>query len=113
MINSDKLYIFDMIESIERIQHYLKNCSLEELYNDEMRQDAVVRRFEILGEAASKISAETKHKYPDIAWKEMKGTRNFLIHEYRKVTMKLLYQVSLDILPNELEKLKQIDIKHT
>ncbi|MFN0049858.1 MAG: DUF86 domain-containing protein [Cytophagales bacterium] len=84
---SDKLCIIDIIESVEKIQYYLKDCTLEQLNQDEMRQDAVIRRFEILGEATAKISKSTRDKLSEIAWREMKRTRNYLIHNYKGISI--------------------------
>lgn len=107
---TDKVLINDIIESIKIISHYLKDCSLEDLQNDLMRQDAIIRRFEIIGEAASKVSDPLKKKYNAIDWRDMKSMRNFLIHDYKNVTIKLIFETSKTILPAQLEKLKEIEI---
>jgi len=82
MSRSEKVYIQDIIESIDMIFKYVENRTELEFLNDFMLQDAVIRRFEIIGEVATKISEELKVKNPEIQWRLMKGMRNKLIHEY-------------------------------
>lgn len=71
-------------------------------YKNEILKRAVVRSLEIIGEASSKISDEFKRNHPEISWREMKGTRNKLIHEYFGVD----YEIVWDIIKNELPDLK-------
>jgi uncharacterized protein with HEPN domain len=73
-------------------------------------KDAVARRFEIIGEAASHISDKIKEQYPKIEWRLMKDMRNLLIHEYFGVDYPTLYMTVQSNLPGELEKLRQIDL---
>jgi len=82
MSRSEKVYIQDIIESIDMIFKYVENRTELEFLNDFMLQDAVIRRFEIIGEVATKISEELKVRNPEIQWRLMKGMRNKLIHEY-------------------------------
>ena len=73
-----------------------------------MLQDAVVRRFEIIGEASSKISENIKDENPDIQWRLMKRMRNKLVHEYYGVSPETIYstiQTDLPLLKKQLENL--------
>jgi len=91
MSRSDKVYLQDILESIEIILSYTANKTEVEFVQDNMLQDAVVRRFEIIGEASSKISESIKDENPDIQWRLMKGMRNKLIHEYYGVSPETIY----------------------
>ncbi|MFY9309422.1 MAG: HepT-like ribonuclease domain-containing protein [Bacteroidia bacterium] len=82
MKRDDKVYIADILESIKRITGYLGDKSEFEFSNDLLLQDGVIRRFEVIGEAASKISPEFKSAHTSIEWGLMKDMRNKLIHEY-------------------------------
>jgi uncharacterized protein with HEPN domain len=62
-------------------------------------QDAVIRRIEIIGEAARRVSDETKATYPDIPWKEMAGMRNLMIHDYDNVDLSIVWQTVQKDLP--------------
>jgi len=73
-------HIRDCIEKIEYLANTLYNQdNFEEKW---IEQDAIIRNLEIIGEASGNISDELKQKYPDVSWKEMKGMRNFVIHQY-------------------------------
>lgn len=110
----DFVYISHIIESIESIQSFVKNVSYEEFKNNDMMLSAVIRKFEVMGEATGNISNELKSKYIEIEWRDLKGFRNHLIHQYFGVDIETLWNTIEDnieplkekliILRNELEK---------
>ncbi|OGV00384.1 MAG: hypothetical protein A3J84_00990 [Ignavibacteria bacterium RIFOXYA2_FULL_37_17] len=69
---------------------------------------SVIKDIEIIGEAASRISEETKLKYSDIPWKDIVGMRNRLIHSYFDVDIKLVWNTTRNNLPLLLKSLKKI-----
>ncbi len=75
-------FIKDILDSIRKIEKYTKGLSFEELKKNEMVLDAVIRNFEIIGEAAKNIPKDIKEKYPYVEWKEAAGFRDVLIHDY-------------------------------
>ena len=82
-MKDDLIYLIHIIESIDRIKTYVTNVKDEdEFLKDEEKCDAVVRRIEIIGEAASKISSALKSKNKQIPWRDIIDTRNLLIHGY-------------------------------
>ena len=108
MSRSDKVYIQDILESLESILIYTENKTEFEFVNDLMLQDAVIRRFEIIGEASSKISTDVKNSNPQVQWRLMKEMRNKLIHEYFGVSAITIYStIKLD-LPILKEQLKNL-----
>ena len=71
-----------VVESIEKIEFIIKDLSYEEYLDDWIKQDAIVRNIEIIGEAIRNVEDELTQLYPDVPWKEARGMRNVLIHEY-------------------------------
>lgn len=108
MSRSDLIYLQDILESVDIILTYIKEKTEFEFINDLMLQDAVIRRFEVIGEAASKISESTRKKYPEIQWRLMKEMRNKLIHEYFGISPLTIYSTirfDLPVLKEQLENL--------
>lgn len=76
------LFLEDIMQAIEKIETYTKNLTLNEFRDDSMAVDAVIRNFEVIGEASKNIPQNVKEKYPHVEWKEAAGFRDVLIHEY-------------------------------
>lgn len=101
---NNSVYINDILESINQIIIYVGDKSEFEFSTDLLIQDAVIRRFEIIGEAASKISIDYKATNSSIEWGLMKDMRNKLIHEYFGISAKTIYQTIQRDLPFLKEK---------
>ena len=102
------IYFGDIVDAITHIEEYTANATQEVLENDDYMQDAVIRRFEIIGEAASRISSSFKKNNPSVHWRLMKDMRNKLIHEYFGISLVTVYTTSklhLPILKEQLEKI--------
>ena len=105
-MKSDKIYIYDMLEAASWV---LKHTSggKEEFLNDRKTRDAVIRNFEVIGEAVKHVSTQTREAYPNVSWKEAAGLRDVLIHEYARIDFNLLW----DIIQHSVPKLKdQLEI---
>lgn len=107
-MSRDDAYLYDMLESAQAILGYMTGITWDEFSKDALLQDAVVRRLEIIGEAAGRVSADTQKKYPHIPWMAMRGTRNRVIHGYDNVQLDIIWDIVQDDLPglvNELQKI--------
>ena len=98
-----RLYIIDILESIEAIEEYTKEIDKNHLEADKLTQDAVLRRLEIIGEAAKNIPSNITDKYPQIPWKKISGLRDVLIHSYFGVNIERIWRVIAD----DLQSLKE------
>jgi uncharacterized protein with HEPN domain len=85
------LFIEDIVHCIEKIESYTGNLSFEDFSENDMAVDAVIRNFEIIGEAVKRIPEEVKQKYAAVAWKEAAGFRDILIHEYFGVDLEAVW----------------------
>ena len=106
----DKLLLNDMIEHADNIFQFVQNTSYDELIKDKMKVLAVVRCFEIIGEAASMISEETKLTNLLVEWRELKDFRNRLIHHYFGIDYEIVWSIIKTDLPYNYEFLKRIEI---
>lgn len=102
---SDSLLLADMRESVDRILRYTREKSLEQWMADEQLQDAVVRNFEIIGEASRHLSHELLKADPDIDWDSIRDFRNLLVHEYFGVDLSIVWEIILGDLPKLKAKL--------
>ena len=74
-----------MLDAIARIGQFLTDCSAADFLTDELRQAAVIRQLEIIGEAAARVSDPTAGRFTAVPWRQLKAFRNLLIHEYFRV----------------------------
>lgn len=107
-----KVFLSDVLESIEKIEEYMKDITKEDFFKKTQLQDAVMRRLEIIGEATKNIPMSFRKKYTDIPWKKIAGLRDVLIHAYFGVKLERVWNVVKKDLPDlekQIEKiLKQI-----
>lgn len=103
-----RVYFDDIIDSISKINKYIKSYSFEDFIGDEKTIDAVVRNICIIGEAASKIHREFQSSYPEIEWKEIIGMRHKLIHNYSGINYSIVWNVITNKLPVLEKQLKYI-----
>ncbi|HLC51671.1 MAG TPA: DUF86 domain-containing protein [Candidatus Nanoarchaeia archaeon] len=103
MTRTIKLYLNDILDTIELIEKSVKNVSKSEFVKDRDIIDATTRRLEIIGEAVKHVPLSIRRKYGAVEWKKIVGTRDILIHAYFKVDIDKVWNVIKD----ELEPLKQ------
>ena len=85
-------------DAISLIQQFTKGVTIGRFMKDQMRQAAVIREFEIIGEAVGKISKKMQRDYPNVEWAKINGFRNLLIHEYFRVdTGEIWATIQIDI----------------
>jgi len=94
-----ELYLEDIKESIRKIERYTRGIGFAEFSRDEKLIDAVVRNLSIIGEAVVNMPKEIKTKNPDVAWKEIKGMRNKVVHEYFGIDEEILWKTIQEDLP--------------
>jgi len=89
----------DMLDSARQIQSYLTGLDRDGFSLNIEKQDAVLRRFEIVGEAASRVSSETQVLFPNLPFRSMKGMRNIIAHDYGEVDLDQVWQTASTDIP--------------
>ena len=93
------IYLEDILISISRINEYIGEMDFVEFKRNYLIVDAVVRNFEIIGEASKNIPERIRHKYPSVPWRKMIGLRNLISHEYFGIDYEMIWTITKDNLP--------------
>lgn len=101
-------YLKDILESISNIEEYTQGISEAEFSQNQQKQDAVMRRLEIIGEAVKNLPASFCEKHPDVPWPKIAGLRDVLIHGYFGLHIKRIWKVVKEDLPELKRKLEKI-----
>ena len=104
----DKAWVHDIVASMRLAIAYLQGRSFDQFSVDSECVDAVVRRLEVIGEAAKHLSAPLREKHPEIPWQKMAGMRDRLIHGYDDVNLEDVYKVVNQMIPVMLPQLEAI-----
>lgn len=90
---STRLLIEDIKTAILKIKKYTQDFDFEEFVHDDKTIDAVIRNFEIIGEAANRIPEDFKKEHPDIDWFRIRGFRNRIVHDYFGVDLEVVWTI--------------------
>ncbi len=107
MNTADKNRLTDMLRAAQRARTFVNGKTRESLEeNDELLGFAVVRAVEVVGEAASKVTPETRESLKDIPWHNIIGMRNRVVHDYLNVDYDVVWAVVTQNLPDLIEQLE-------
>ncbi len=104
------VFIEHILESIDSIKEYVHGVSKADFLSSKEKQDAVLRRIEIIGEAVKNIPEDVKDKHPEIPWKTIAGMRDIVVHNYFGVDLDLTWKIAtteIEELRNSIIKLKK------
>ena len=107
MVKDNNIFIDHILSAISDIEGYVTGKDEKSFGKDKMLQDAVIRKVEIIGEAARNLSEEFKSKKADVEWRDIMDMRNKLIHEYFGVDLETVWLVVKKDLPSLKEKLQK------
>ena len=95
-----RLYLAEMLAAADAVEDFVKGMEFDAFLLDDKTSSAVVRKFEIIGEASKNISSTLKERYPEIPWKEMAGMRDKVIHLYFGVDREAVWLVVKERIPS-------------
>lgn len=94
-----QLFLEDMALAMQRVLEYVDGLDFQTFKWDYKTVDAVVRNFEIIGEASKNVPQDIRDKYPYIPWEEMYRLRNRVAHAYFQIDYEILWEISTRYLP--------------
>lgn len=98
-IKKDKVYLEHILRCIDNILSYTLDLDEDDFLSSQLQKDAVVRNFEIIGEATKRITEQLKNQSKNIEWKKMSGLRDKLIHDYIEIDYQIIWYTITDLLP--------------
>ena len=110
MNKKDIIFIKHIQESINAIDQFSKSINKKELISDRLRQSAIIREIEVIGEAMKNVSETLKNKYPEVEWKKIIGTRDKMIHHYFGVDLNIIWIIvkkDIPFLKKQMQKIKK------
>ena len=104
------LLIEDIIESSRKILDYTSGMSFDEFTADGKTVDAVIRNFEIIGEAANRLPEDFKEEHSTVNWHKIRGFRNRIVHDYMGIDYSIVWEIKNNFLPHLITILQQIKL---
>lgn len=98
----------DVIDAAEKIERFTDGMSYETFVEDEKTVDAVLRNFEVIGEATKNLPESHREEYSDVPWREMAGMRDRLIHGYATVDLEIIWTTVEEDIPEILPDIRSV-----
>jgi len=97
-----------MLESATKILDYTSGLSFQQFEIDNKTIDAVIRNFEIIGEASNRIDGDFKVRNSQIEWAKMRGFRNRIVHDYFGIDLEIVWSIIQDDIEELIYRLKEL-----
>ena len=110
MIRDDQVYLAHIRDALQQISAYTESMDHVAFHGNRMVQDAVIRQFEIVGEATKNLSDSFRECHPFMPWKDLAGFRDKLIHQYFGVDLTTVWRSVVDDVPVLLDELLKIQL---
>ena len=107
-MSRDEAYLLDILLAARDVQSYVEGFDFERFESSELHQDAVVRKLEVIGEAAKRVSEEMKGSAPGIPWRKIAGMRDRLIHEYSRIDLEEVWDTVQNGIPELIDKVEPL-----
>ncbi|HIH34797.1 MAG TPA: DUF86 domain-containing protein [Nanoarchaeota archaeon] len=104
----DLVFIEHILDSINAIEEFSRGVTKEEIIKNRLKQSAIIREIEVIGEAAKNVSKSLKSKWKEVEWSNIAGTRDKMIHHYFGVDLNIVWNIVRNDLPRLKEQMRKI-----
>jgi uncharacterized protein with HEPN domain len=105
---SNLLLLLDIEAACSKILSYTAGYGLNDFLGDDKTADAVIRNFEIIGEAANRLTDDFKDQHRQIDWHKIRGFRNRIVHDYIDIDFEIVWELRSKNIPVLLETISEI-----
>jgi uncharacterized protein with HEPN domain len=107
-MRSETLYLTDIVDAVAAVERFLGGTEREAFFADEIRQSAVLLKLSVIGEAASRVSPETRDQFPNVKWRNAIGLRNIGVHEYFSLNWDIAWTTATEDFPLLREQIETV-----
>lgn len=104
MSRNYRLRLTDILEAIDTIKEYIGDLNAEQFKNNRLLVDSVLYNLMVIGEAANNIPDEVQKRYSDVDWRNIVGLRNVVSHEYFRLNLDRIWDITQVALPEFREQ---------
>jgi uncharacterized protein with HEPN domain len=105
-MRDDRAFLLHIRDSLREVREFVEGTNYEGFLEDRMMQNAVMRSFEVVGEAARRVSPEFREAHPDVPWRLMGDFRNKLIHDYFALDLEVIWKTATEDAPMLLAQIE-------
>jgi len=107
-MRTEALYLDDILDAADAIARFLRAIEKETFLSDELYQSAVLQKLAVIGEAASRLSAEFRGRHGEIEWRDIIGLRNLAVHQYFGINWEIVWDTAVQGVPVLREQIAAI-----
>ncbi len=104
----DELYLHDMVEAAEAVGSFIRGVSRDEFMSDDLRRSAVLQKLIVIGEAASRISPQTRAAHPDVPWRDIAAFGNIAVHAYFSIDWNIVWHTAVTEVPSLKRQIEDV-----
>ena len=102
------VFVRHISDEIEKVERFSKDLTKDQLKENELKQYAIIRAIEVIGEAVNNIPEDVKRKYSEVSWIDIIGMRNKLIHHYFGINLNIIWKTIKEDIPDLKQKILKI-----
>ncbi len=107
-MRDDRLFLLHIRDSLWEVREFIEGESYESFSENRMVQNAVIRSFEVVGEAARRVSPAFREAHPEVPWRVMGDFRNKLIHDYFGLELEVIWKTATEDAPLLLDRIERL-----